>query len=264
VSVGSGRRPPPPFLTAELAGREWLTPRLVRVTLEGEPLGELEVTQPASSVRVLIPDRARPAELEIPGWDGNRFVLADGRRPTIRTLTPRYHDPRAGRLVLDVVVHGSGAASTWASEATVGSPVAVSGPARGYTIDPAAESLLLAGDETATAAVSQILEALPVDRAVSIYMEAPGPEARPALPEHPRCTLHWIDQVGGVPGTALVDALGEAELPEGGLLWAAGEAAAMQRLRQRLFNERGIARAMATIRGYWKHGRSGEDQNEAS
>jgi NADPH-dependent ferric siderophore reductase len=42
-------------------------------------------------------------------------------------------------------------------------------------------------------------------------------------------------------------------------VWAAGEAAAMQRLRKHLFEERDIPRARTTIRGYWKHGRAGGD-----
>jgi NADPH-dependent ferric siderophore reductase len=72
--------------------------------------------------------------------------------------------------------------------------------------------------------------------------------------------VHWIDQEGDVPGGPLADEVGEVQIPESGRLWAAGEAAAMQRLRRRLFDDRGIARPQATIRGYWKHGRGGDDQ----
>ena len=261
MSAGSGRRPPPPFLLAEVVDRDWLTPRLVRVTLEGEPLTGLEVTQPASSVRVLLPDREHPNDLEIPSWDGNRFELSSGRRPVLRTLTPRHHEP-GGRLVkLDVVVHGDGAAARWASNAPDGSPAALSGPARGYPIDGEAESLVLGGDETAIAAISQILETA-TDVDVAVYLETAEAGALPALPDHPRCAIHWLEQQGKVPGAALVDRLGDVHLPDGARLWAAGEATSMQRLRQRLFNDRGVPRAQVTIRGYWKHGRSSEDQGE--
>jgi NADPH-dependent ferric siderophore reductase len=41
-------------------------------------------------------------------------------------------------------------------------------------------------------------------------------------------------------------------------VWAAGEAAAMQRIRRHLFDEREVPRAQATVRGYWKHGRRGD------
>jgi len=255
------RRPPAPFLTAEVEATEWLTPRLARVTLKGSELRGLEVTQPASSVRVLLPDPERPDALELPGWDGNRFVLSDGRRPTLRTITPRYNDRDAGTLKLDVVVHGSGAAARWASTASPGSPAAVSGPARGHNIDSEAPALVLGGDETAIAAIGQILEALPDRSEALVHIETLNAECRPSLPSHPRCRVDWIDQ-DGLPGEALVERLSEAHLPEASRLWAAGEAAAMQRLRQRLFNERGIPRSQATIRGYWKHGRVAEDPSD--
>ena len=255
------RRPPAPFLTGEVEGTEWLTPRLVRVTLKGSQLRSLEVTQPASSVRMLLPDSGTPELLELPGWDGNRFVLADGRRPILRTITPRYNDRDAGTLHLDVVVHGDGAAARWASTATRGSPAAVSGPARGYSIDQDASTFVLGGDETAIAAICQLLEAISADAVVEVHLETLDEQCRPQLPSHPRSRVNWIDQ-GGLPGSALVEQLGEASLTDDSRLWAAGEAAAMQRLRQRLFNERGIPRDRATIRGYWKHGRIAEDQNE--
>ena len=35
----------------------------------------------------------------------------------------------------------------------------------------------------------------------------------------------------------------------------AGEAAAVQRIRHHLFDERGLSRSHAVVRGYWKHGR---------
>jgi NADPH-dependent ferric siderophore reductase len=259
-SPPAGRRPPPPFLTAEVAGRDWLTPRLVRVTLEGGDLAQLEVSQPASSVRVLLPDLR--GGLEIPAWDGNRFMRSDGTRPILRTLTPRYHDREVGRLQLDVVVHGEGAVARWASAAADGTPAAVSGPARGYSIDPDLTTLVLGGDETAIAAIGQIIEALPDEVVVAAYLEIATPDARPALPAHPRLTVLWPSPSGGLPGQALAEALGEVELPAGARLWVAGEAAAVQLLRQRLFQERGLPRTRATIRGYWKHGRSSEDDSD--
>jgi len=38
----------------------------------------------------------------------------------------------------------------------------------------------------------------------------------------------------------------------------AGEAAAVQRIRRHLFTERGVTRSHAAVRGYWKHGRTGD------
>jgi NADPH-dependent ferric siderophore reductase len=32
----------------------------------------------------------------------------------------------------------------------------------------------------------------------------------------------------------------------------------MQRIRRHLFEDRGVTRTQANVRGYWKHGRSGD------
>lgn len=261
------RRPPPPFLRAELAAREWLTPRIARMTLVGPDLRGLEVTQPASSVRVLLPDPERPERLEVPRWDRNRFLLRDGSRPLLRTLTPRPEQLGEGLLQVDVVVHGRGAASQWGSSAPLGSRVAVSGPARGYAFDPAATELIVGGDETAFAAVTQIVESVPEAVDVSVLLETPGPDSRPPLPGGPRCSVRWVDADVGEPGVALVEAMGlawSAGWSDRSRLWAAGEAAAVQRLRNRLFTELGVPRPQATIRGYWKRGRSATEEEGES
>jgi NADPH-dependent ferric siderophore reductase len=38
-------------------------------------------------------------------------------------------------------------------------------------------------------------------------------------------------------------------------VWAAGEAAAMQRIRRHLFEHLGVPRSHAVVRGYWKRER---------
>ena len=92
---------------------EQLTPRLLRITLGGAELRGLTVDEPAASVRILIPPA--PGEpLVMPTWNGNEFLLPDGRRPTIRTFTPWRVDADALELDIGAVLHGDGAASRWA------------------------------------------------------------------------------------------------------------------------------------------------------
>lgn len=260
------RRPPPPFLRAVLSSRVQLTPRLVRVTLRGDDIGNLEIHQPASSVRVLLPPPDRPDALELPRWDGNRFLLEDGSRPPIRTLTPRHHDRQQGALQFDVVVHGDGIAARWALHAEIGTPAAVSGPSRGYELDTDARRLVVGGDETAYAAMCSIVEAAPTGIPVHALLEVSSGSAHPPAPGHPRCRMEWVapSPSGAGPGAALADRLGRLDLPPDARLWAAGEAGAMQRLRQTLFQERGLPRSRAVIRGYWKHGRSSGDDADVA
>ncbi len=149
---------------------------MVRVTLTGAQLEGLTVEQPAASVRLLFPTRATN-EVVVPTWRGNEFLLPDGRRPLIRTVTPRRVDPERLELDLEIVLHGTGVASQWAEAAEPGYLAAISGPGRGYTVDRSAPAFLLAGDETAIPAISQLLEVLPVPTPVQVHIEVAHPDA---------------------------------------------------------------------------------------
>lgn len=248
------RREPPPFRPVTVRRVEDLSPRMRRVVLGGEALDGFEVPEPAASVRLLLP-RA-DGVLELPSWTGNQFELADGSRAPIRTLTPRHHDPDAHELTVDVVQHGGGAVGTWAATAEVGSEAAVSGPGRGHAIDTTAEAHLLVGDETALPAIDQLLERMPDDVPVRALVEVAAPDARIALHTTPATEVTWVVlRPGDEPGTAMVDMLVALDdVPTS--VWVAGEAAAVQRARGHLFDQRGLSRRQAIVRGYWKKGRS--------
>jgi len=246
------RREPPVFRAVTVAGVTWISPRMVRVTLAGVSLEGFPVPEPAASVRLLLPSPGSDGELVVPTWNGNEFLMADGARPVLRTFTPRRFDPDALELDVEIVVHGGGAASTWAAAAAVGAPAALSGPGRGYTIDSAAPSFLVAGDETALPAISQLLDVLPTGVPVQVHVEVADPAAQ--LP--PDAEGHLLP-AGVAPGDALVAAVVGTELDPDTRVWVAGEAAAVQRIRKHLFQERGFPRSQTSIRGYWKHGRAG-------
>ena len=255
-----GRREPPPFRRVEVRSVEALSSRMARITLGGKELEGLIVTEPAASMRLLLPS-LDTNELVIPTWNGNEFLLPGGRRPSIRTLTPRRVDEARLELDVEIVLHGRGVASRWAEAAEPGAVAAVSGPGRGYTVDHEATAFLLAGDETAIPAISQLLEALPTETPNQVHIEVARPDARLALPRHPRAVIEWHDlPPGAAPGDALVTAVRNADLSPGARVWAAGEAAAMQRIRRHLFEERSWSRGDTTVRGYWKHGRAAHDE----
>ena len=213
--------------------------------------------QPAASVRLLLPSPGE-RELVVPGWNGNEFLLPDGTRPLIRTLTPLRCDPEALELDVHVVLHGAGAASQWADAAELGQPAAVSGPGRGYVVDGDAAAFLLAGDETAIPAMGQLLQALPAQAHVQVLVEVGQPDARLELTDRPRTSVRWCDlPPGAPPGDSLAAAVGDTDLGPGTRVWAAGEAAAVQRIRRHLFEDLGLPRGQASVRGYWKQGRSG-------
>lgn len=252
------RREPPRFRAAEVRRTETLTPRMVRVTIGGPELEGLDPGLPAASVRVLLPSPGS-SDLVLPTWNGNAFLAADGSRPVIRTLTPRRLDAAALELAVDVVVHDGSPLSVWATRSSPGDTVAVSGTGRGYTTDPDARHYVLLGDESAIPAISQLAETLPRAARVDVAIEVAHPDARLDLPSHPGVSLSWVDlPAGDRPGDALLPTVASSEIDRDTRVWAAGEAAAMQRIRKHLFEERGMDRSSAVVRGYWKRGRSGE------
>jgi len=259
---GRIRREPPAFRKVAVVAATTVTPRLMRVTVGGPELDGFSLDQPAASVRLLLPQPGT-GDLVMPSWNGNVWLLPDGTRATIRTLTPLRFDPGAQELDLEIVMHESGAAPAWARTAKPGDRTAISGPARGYPIDSDASGFVLAGDESAIPAIGQLLEALPPDKPVHVTVEVADPAGRVELPKHPTAGVDWYDlPPGAPPGDTLVAALTAADLVPGTRIWAAGEAAAMQRIRRHILDERQIPRSETWIRGYWKSGRtedSGDD-----
>jgi NADPH-dependent ferric siderophore reductase len=257
VTTIRARREPPPFRSVAVAAVERRSPHLVRLTLAGPALDGLDPGLPAASVRLLVPTPEHPDA--VPTWNGNEFRHADGTRPAIRTLTPVRFDADALELVVEVVLHGAGPLSSWAAAVEPGVRAAVSGTGRGYEIDSGHRSFLLAGDESAIPAITVLLAAIPSAAEVTVLVEARS-DAQVDLPAHPGAAITWIDPAPGDPsGTALGDAVAAGDLAEGTRVWVAGEAAAVQRIRKHLFDERGLPRSQCTVRGYWKHGR-GEDE----
>jgi len=222
---------------------------MTRVRLGGKELEGFKITEPAASVRLLLPIGR---ELEIPQWTGNEFLLRDDIRPIIRTFTPRRLDEENQELHIDVVLHAGGVASTWAETTQPGDSVAVSGPGRGYDIDPGATGFLLAGDETAIPAICQLLEHLP-DVPISVHVSVTHPDAKVDL--HRDVDVRWhLGSDSSELEEPLCGAIRATGLDPGIRIWAAGEAAAMQRIRKYLFTEIGFPRSQAHVRGYWKRG----------
>ena len=156
---------------------------------------------------------------------------------------------------------------------------------------PRMDHLLLLADETALPAVAGILEGLartPHPPATEAYLEVPLASDRLVLPTWSSLRIHWSVREG-TPRTAgdfLIDAARNTELPgamrsgatvadlsdidvdrtilwetqaapEDGpfYVWVAGEAGAVNTIRQILLKERGLPRSATNLMGYWRRGR---------
>ena len=248
------RREPPPFRRVTVDAVEPLSPHLLKVRLGGPELAGLRVDEPAASVRGLLP--VPGGGLVLPTWDGNEFLLPDGTRPPIRTLTPRRLHDDGPALDVEVVLHEGGLASEWAAGARPGDEAAVSGTGRGFEIDDRVPAYVLAGDESAVPAISQLLEWIPDHLPVDVHIEVARADARVDLPSGSRATVTWHDLPAGAShGDALVAAIESVVVADGAHVWVAGEAASVQRIRKHLADERELPRSRTTVRGYWKRGR---------
>lgn len=251
------RREPPPLELVEVIERVELSPRLIRITLQGDGIGDLDIDRPAMSVRLLVPTPGTD-ELVIPEWNGNEFLLPGEHRPALRTFTPLDVDHDAGLLDIEIVRHPGGAVSEWAESVEPGAIAAISGPGSGYDIPDDADRLILLADETALPAARQIASMAPSSVRLELHVEVVSEEAIIDVDVGEDGSVEWhVTDEGQIPGDELADVAEQlTELDDGTYLWAAGEASAMHAIRTHLFGTLGLERKRATVRGYWKPARN--------
>lgn len=177
-----------------------------------------------------------------------------------RTYTIQQVDDENRRFAIDFVIHGDeGVAGPWAARATPGDLLPMMGPGGGYSPNPDADFHLLIGDETALPAIGAALRAMPEGARGVVYAETGDAADELALPLPDGFAVHWVRRVGD-DHSQLRDAVLAAPWPEGVVqVFAHGEAeVTMRQLRPYLRKERGVPAALASISGYWRHGRTEE------
>ncbi len=224
-----------------------LTPRMIRVVFGGSELAGFNWNGPAAHIKLILGAASGDPEA----------------RPVSRTYTPRHYDARRHELTVDFVLHGAGPASSWAAQAEVGQPMVIAGPGRCYVLDPQAQWLLVAGDESAIPAIATILEAVPDSVRTRVLVEVNDAADEFAIaPPRANVSLQWLHRAQPLDhgsavcaGIELAAAVTAFEQPEAaGAVYVACEADAMRRIRRHLLVERAMAREWVTTRGYWKQG----------
>lgn len=241
---------------AQVARTERITPRMARVTVHDEALADFGGGGTDQHVLLYLyePGVTLPEPLTMTTARGALSSV----RPRMRSYTVRRHDPVAGEIDFDFVLHDhAGPASEWAREASPGDELIFVGPSPAYRPDLAADAHLLVGDETALPAISAILEELPAEASVRAFIEVECAEEEQHLTTAATAEITWLRRNGQQTGanTLLAGALAEASLPEGTLdVWAAGERAAMRDVRHHLVTERGLDRRRVRPSTYWRAG----------
>ena len=258
------RQRPKPRLV-QVRDISYLTPHMVRIRVGGDELSEFPTTGPAEHIKVFLPapGQDRPV-LPVQGPDGPEYP-PDQDRPTIRTYTPRRYHPDTLELDIDFLLHGDGPASNWATRARVGDVIGVAGPRGAYQPDPAADWVLLAGDDTALPAIGTILEALPPSARAKVLVEVRDAAEEQPLESAARVDVRWLHrgEADGSAGRLLEDAVRREDLPDGdGRVWVACEAQVMRSIKRHLVDDRGLDRSALVTRGYWRYGEANHPDHD--
>lgn len=241
-----------------------LGPRLRRVTFRLEDGGAPVPFIPMAvggHVKVAFP-HPQTGDLHLPTVVDGRPRWAQGApRPVLRDYTVRAV-PDDRHVVIEFLRHGSGVASSWASDVSTGDTVGLFGP-RASVIEPgdAARYVLLA-DETALPAVQRWLAEAPDTAHLEVAVHLATADGVIDLPAHPGATITWLT---GDDDT-LATHLRTLTPAPGDYLWVAGEAGAMVLVRQAakdlgLGTADGIRASAVHIDGYWRRGVAGRDHH---
>ena len=247
----------------EVAEVERVTPRMIRIHLEGPDIAGLQSDHFADHVKLWFPNEEGEHVLPIVEDDRCLNFRADG--VVFRDYTVRYLDTEAGRLSIDFVAHDHGPAGRWAINAEPGRKLGVLGPRGTAYITGEFDYHVLMVDETALPAAARYVEDLPADAKVLAFFEVAdaAEEQKLRAPDDARIT--WLHRGDAEPGTTelLFEAFKALELPEGdGFVYAAGEATTLKPIR-RLLKERGFVRNRTSeVDGYWRRGTTNLDHHE--
>ncbi|QYF73932.1 siderophore-interacting protein [Cryobacterium sp. PAMC25264] len=294
------RAPRPSYrpFAVSVARVQRLSTNFTRVTFTGPDLHEFGTAGLDQRIKLVLP---------LPGvgvspfprtdsWYETWRDLPDEHRNPLRTYTVRHARPEHREVDIDFVTHGdAGPASRWVRAAIVGDEVAIVGPVAdgdnpivGIEWAPGnANTVLIAGDETAAPAICAILSALPRTARGCAYIEVPedGDAHETNAPDG--VTVTWLARNGASHGSRLeaaarswtarfitahhsdtvlpeidVDESILWEVPDGSGLdgelyaWLAGEASVIKRLRRFLVTDVGIDRRQVAFMGYWRDGRA--------
>lgn len=218
---------------------EYVTPRMLRLTLAGYELAGFTSLSPDDHIKVVVP-----------GANGE-----DERRD----YTPRHFDPVANELTVDFALHEAGPVTAWARAARPGDVAAIGGPRGSVVVPHDFDWWLLIGDETALPAIGRRIEELPAGTRVTSIVAVAGPEEEQRFAtsaDHAAIWVHRPAERADDPAPLLA-ALDRWEAPPGdGFIWVAAEAGVARALRMRVLGERRHPAAWLKASGYWVKGRA--------
>lgn len=225
--------------TATVTAVRHLTPHMIRVTIGGSALADVDPTPLTDRYVKLV--MAEPTEPE--------------GRPVLRTYTIR--NVAESGWDIDIVTHGDdGYGGPWAQRVRPGEQVSFVGPGGDYAPSPDAPWHLLAGDESALPAIAAACETLPGDAVAHVFIEVADSSEEQEIASAADLHLTWVHRSTGA---SLADIVQAAELPDGvPHTFLHGEAGCVRDLRRWARGTLGVPRELLSASGYWRRGRDDE------
>jgi NADPH-dependent ferric siderophore reductase len=247
----------------EVVRIEEVTPLYRRIVLGGDDLSggfPFQHFAPSDHVKVFFPD-PETGQLTIPtitdkGWEYPEGAAA----PIHRDYTVRAYDAERAELTVEFVVHEHGIAGVWARDAKVGDRVGVLGPRGNKHYPENYGQYVTAGDSTAIAAVSRLIEEAPEQAKVSAVIEVANEQELQELVVPEGIDVHWVFRDTSVVGegheSALETVLRGIEIQDSSdvFVFAAGETNMMKPIRRYFRRELGLPKEQVDVDGYWKKG----------
>lgn len=245
--------------------KEYLTPRYIRVFLQGDEVKKLAENTIGVNNKILIPPEGvgkvhfPELDSETMRWKPQPPEIA----PIVRTYTHRGIDLEKKEIWIDFVAHGlEGPASKWAIEAKEGDVLGVMMKQGKKELYTQAEHYLLVGDATAIPVLGAILEDLPPTAKGICIIEVFGEEDEQALPTQADIKFIWLHNPTPKEGSKLADVFKEQPLPqENRFAYIATELDAVKAIRHYLRKEQNWGRDELYAYSFWK---SGKAENESA
>lgn len=249
--------------TLDVLRVERLTPHMRRIVFGGTDLQGFVSAAPDDHVKLFFPNHHGEIVPPVLGPDSPSYPPGRDYSP-MRDYTPRSHDEARGELTIDFVLHGDGAASSWAAQAEPGQQIGAGGPRGSNLIADDFDAYVLVGDETALPAIGRWLEEMSGSAHVEVLVEIPEAADRQSLHTRPHLNVRWLERNGMASDQSdlLEQALHELPTPIGDTFyWIAAGSRRARSMRQWLSDERGVPKDWLKAKGYWKAG-TGDDDDE--
>lgn len=218
---------------ATVLSKEHITGKFVRIHLNSPTLFTQAVAAPTAWARVWFPD---------PNGSETEYQ---------RAYTYSESDAARGDFALDFVLHEpAGPASAWAQSVSPGDTISVMsmGSSKFDLPETLPAGFLLVGDSASIPAICGILETIPDEIPIELYLEQHDETEREIpLPSHPGLAIHWVPREGAESLAAAIEARDWSEWKA----WVACESSSLKAIRARLRKEFALPKPSIYAQAYW-------------